>query len=228
MCENGQLSVACISGVCGDARVFSMWNFDPKRLRVVPLQLPGHGELKSEPPVSDIRELVPILAMRLEGLIERPFVVVGHSLGAVIAQHLVAHLDAAPELLVAIACAPAGSWRRLEDVHHLPRDQLFAKVVGDRATVPPELTTEHGERTLRADISLLETTPAIRRPLSCPILAIACRDDPLVPPESLSAWAVVTTGEFTLKLVDGDHSGPFHKPAASEIQLEILRRVGAY
>jgi medium-chain acyl-[acyl-carrier-protein] hydrolase len=228
MRENGQLSVVCISGVCSDARVFSMWIFDPRRLRIVPLQLPGHGELKSEPLVSDIRELVPILATRLEWLIERPFVIVGHSLGAVIAQHLVAHLDAAPELLVAIACAPAGSWRQLEDVHHLTRDQLFAKVVGDHATLPPELRTERGELTLRSDLSLLETTPALRRPLSCPILAIACRDDRLVPPESLSAWAVVTTGEFTLKLVDGDHSGAFHEPAASEIQLEILRRVGAY
>lgn len=228
MRETGQLSVVCISGVCGDARVFSMWVFDPKRLRIIPLQLPGHGELKSEPPVSDIRKLIPILAMRLEGLIEHPFVVVGHSLGAVIAQHLVARLDAAPELLVAIACAPAGSWRQLEDIRHLTRDQLFAKVAGDHVPLPPELMTERGEQTLRADISLLETTPALQRPLNCPILAIACRDDPLVPPESLSAWAVVTTGAFTLKLVNGDHPAAFHEPAASEIQLEILRRVGAY
>jgi hypothetical protein len=43
-----------------------------------------------------------------------------------------------------------------------------------------------------------------------------------------SGGAVGGAGEFTLKLVHGDHSAAFREPSASEIQLEILRRVGAY
>ncbi|WP_405783663.1 thioesterase II family protein [Streptomyces sp. NBC_00859] len=148
-----------------------------------------------------------------------PYVLYGHSLGALVAYTLTRALHeaglAGPSLLVVGACPPPDAASDLsdacrardEDLLHL-LDEVGALPRGagpdglwHRAVLPvlrDDLVLAHG---LRA--AAREPSPAGL--LDVPVLAVAGADDPLAPPRAMAQWKHWTSGRFTARTVPGDH-----------------------
>src|SRR4051812_29203532 len=84
-----RLGMVCLPYAGGAASVFRGWQaLVPPGVEVWPVQYPGRETRWKEPPLRRMEELVPTLVEALRPLQERPFVLFGHSLGALVAFEL--------------------------------------------------------------------------------------------------------------------------------------------
>jgi len=56
----------------------------PKGVNVIPIELPGRGERLLEPLLFDVNSMVDDLFVQLQDLIHKPYVIFGHSMGALL------------------------------------------------------------------------------------------------------------------------------------------------
>ena len=185
------------------------------KLEVCAVQLPGRGGRLREPPIASIPAIVDAVLPALQPLLDRPFAVFGHSMGAVVGSEFVRTLaecgGPVPEHLVVSGRRPA----------HVPDTQPLLSVLDDDAFVAelnrrygglPAEVLDHAEvmalllPALRADITALETFhPGRRTPLPCPISAYGGLQDHLTPRAHLEAWRDETLAACHVKVFPGDH-----------------------
>ena len=176
--------------------------------------LPGREWRLEEPPFRRIADLVEPLCAALEPYLHQPYALFGHSLGTVVAYEVARRLSATGTagpacLIVSGRRAPglAGNRRRLSG---LPDDEFLAEVARLNG-IPPEVLGEPELvsmllPTLRADYELAETyQPLPGDRLDCPVIAYLSTSDPETDYEGVLKWREVTTGEFTMRVFDGDH-----------------------
>lgn len=177
-------------------------------------QLPGRGARLYEEPAQSVDVIVDALVGQVAAHSDRPYVLVGHSFGSVIAFELACRLQrlghALPELVLVSACQAPHVARRAPHVHHMDDADLLRYL--ERISGVPEAIRDRREllqvvlRTVRADFRALETyqyTP--RPPLSVPLAVCGAVDDPLVSPDSLPHWEAHTDRSFELHLLRGGH-----------------------
>ncbi|MCL9781786.1 alpha/beta fold hydrolase [Vibrio sp. S4M6] len=90
-----RLRVYCFAyGHLSSSIIFKNWlgQLSPQ-IEVVPIELPGHGPRISERPIEHVNEMVESLANALESELHQPFVLFGHSSGALVAYALALHLQ---------------------------------------------------------------------------------------------------------------------------------------
>jgi len=194
----------------GSAAAFAGWSAAaPPGLEVRPVQYPGRGERLDEPPLRS----VPALAAGVAGALaadDRPLLLLGHSLGGLVA------LEAA-RLLVAAGAPPVAhlvvsGCAAPELPRTVPRPGL-----PDAALVDWLRELGGTDPTLLADPALLELLlPALRadlemtaryrpgpaRPLPCPVTALSGAGDR---PEQAAGWRRYTDRGFTQHVLPGDH-----------------------
>ena len=214
MTRKATLQLIAVPHAGGGATAFADWpGMLPDGVALHAVDLPGHGRRMREPVVTDFDALVAQLATELADVVTGPYVLFGHSLGALLAFELARELRGSAgepaALLVAGRNAPSlPSAHR--PIHHLPDEEFVTALRGyggmpDALGESPDLL-ELFRPVLRADITLAETYQ--RRPgrgLTCPVGAFAGRRDPLVDDLGLVAWRRETTGPFTLTVLDGGH-----------------------
>jgi medium-chain acyl-[acyl-carrier-protein] hydrolase len=178
------------------------------------VELPGRDRLIREPPV----ESLPLLLERLVGAVNHwmnlPYVMFGHSMGALLAFELARRLISAGKqaptaLLVSAHRAPQLPDTR-EMLHDLPRAEFISALSRLQGTSPDVINNRElidiYLPALKADFTLAETytyTPG--HPLDCPILAFGGRDDFQVTEAEIAAWREQTTGDFELRMLPGNH-----------------------
>jgi medium-chain acyl-[acyl-carrier-protein] hydrolase len=142
--------------------------------------------------------------------LREPFILLGHSAGAVVAFALARWLEdhaglRACKLLAAGSPAPHASCPWLNDLPDLELRQQLEAMGG----TPAELLA-HNELmellapTLRADLRVTETYCSNDR-IHCPIAAFGGSTDSLATREQLLEWRVHTSSSFSLTMVPGDH-----------------------
>ncbi|MFF4159226.1 thioesterase II family protein [Streptomyces sp. NPDC001678] len=205
----------CLPYAGGSAAVYHKWRgAAPGRFQVCALELPGRGRRLTETPISRLRPMVKALADAIEGALDRPFALFGHSMGALLAFELTRTLrerglPLPAHLFVSGAAAP-GTPRRRPVVHSATDAELRQELRFLNGT-PRELL-ENEELmalmlpTLRADFSVLETYEyRAQPPLPVPLTVFGGTADPSVPPTALHGWREHTTGSPRLQLFPGDH-----------------------
>jgi medium-chain acyl-[acyl-carrier-protein] hydrolase len=180
----------------------------------MPAELPGRGSRLREPAFVSLAELVNALTITMEQLLDKPFALFGHSMGAVIAFELARSVrlryDREPEWLFV-------SGRRAPQIPHndpptfnLPKDQFIAEL--RRIAGTPTEVLEHEELMeyliplLRADFQLIQTysyKPDAR--LDCPITAWAGLSDRKENRGLVEEWREQTSSAFALHMLPGDH-----------------------
>lgn len=217
-----RMRLFCIAHAGGGASSFRGWGDAlPPEVEVCPVQLPGRENRLGEKPFDRVEPLVASLADAVRPYLDMPWVLFGHSNGALIGFELSRALRAQglpiPEHLFA-------SGRRAPDIPsrttgHLSDDQFLDDLV-ELGGLPRELL-QHPEMValllplLRADTSLHETYEFREQPpLDCPITAYGGVEDIKVGREAIEAWGRHTARAFRVRMFPGGHF--FHQSHRGE------------
>ncbi|GAA1102938.1 thioesterase domain-containing protein [Kitasatospora arboriphila] len=197
----------------------------PPELGLQPVQLPGRETLARLPLCDDVPHLVDLLGTALRPLLDEPFALAGHGMGALLAAELTAWLERrgapAPRLLVVSSCGgdlgpdamPTGD---------LGDARLLTGLAGLGRTAPgptadPE-TRAHLLDVLRNDLRLMRRYRPGQGRLTVPVLAIGGDRDPAVTATALAAWRHRTDGDCRVELLPGGHF-VLHEQAAAACAL---------
>ncbi|MDN3027277.1 alpha/beta fold hydrolase [Streptomyces sp. S.PB5] len=191
-------------------------------VRAVPHLLPGRDGRRREPRATGPEALLADLMDDFRTTPNtpcEPYVLYGHSLGALVAYTLTRALHEAglpgPALLAVGACQPPDVASRLADACGESDDRLLHLLESTGAvptgTVPGDFWFRSVMPVLRDDLTLADSlrraarTPVRGGPLRVPVLAVAGADDPLVRPAELAAWRHWTDGPVATRTLPGDH-----------------------
>lgn len=210
------LRLFCFPFAGGGARAYRPWaEALPDGVEVCAVQPPGRGRRLNESPVDRMDPLVDRLLDEAQPLLDRPFAVFGHSLGALVSFEWVRRLHAAggpsPRHLVVSGHIAPHLQDPNPDLHDLPRAEILETLAAYGGTPDAVLDSEEMMDlflpTMRADFAVLETYEYGRAPLlDVPITAVAGADDPRIPSRAhLEAWGEHTSAAFDCQLFPGDH-----------------------
>ncbi|WP_299612634.1 alpha/beta fold hydrolase [uncultured Tateyamaria sp.] len=205
----------CLPYAGAGASIYRGW---PSALRttaeVWPVHLPGRERRLSERPIDTVQELATQTAKGIAGYLDRPFVLFGHSMGALISFELARALRRLglrqPEALLVSGYGGPHLPDTRPPIHGLP-DADFKQAVGALDGTPKDVFANAELMDLllpllRADFKLVETyTCRAEPPLDIPICVYAGEDDRDTPPDALEAWATCTNAPTSRTMFDGGH-----------------------
>ncbi|MFD7685469.1 alpha/beta fold hydrolase [Streptomyces sp. NPDC059781] len=210
-----EINLYCLPYAGCSARVFDSWKAcAPEFLNVIPVELPGRGSRCTDSPVSDLSGLLDDLSSAIDAEGHVPYVVFGHSFGAIIAYELgrrvIADGRPGPSSLVVSACRPPHLATPEVPVFDRP-DRDFRKRLLELRGTPPELL-ENDELmelyipVIRADYSILDNyRPTGSADLGCPIVALYGSADDDADGAVMEQWSAYTRSSFVKYEVPGDH-----------------------
>ncbi|WP_405617207.1 thioesterase II family protein [Streptomyces sp. NBC_00076] len=222
--------IYCFPHAGGNPRSFLGWQRglgdDAEIVAVCP---PGRGPRYQEPSATDVMELADGVAAAIVATADRPFVLFGHSFGAVLAFEVARRVGGLPDCrhLVASGCsAPALlPSRRVVETARL-KGRAFTEAVGFFGGLPPEVVADEALQELllphlKADFRMVAQY-AYRpgAPLSVPVTLINGVDDPHVKEAGLEPWARECADEPAQHWVDGGH---FYFDGRPDAVTDVLR-----
>ncbi|MGH8921177.1 MAG: thioesterase II family protein [Actinomycetes bacterium] len=211
-----RLSLLVLPHAGGNAHAYAEWREHlPADVRLLIGQYPGRGARFAEDLPRDIADLAGPVVAALPAGVTGDLVVLGHSMGSLVAFEVVQLLQAAghaPRHLVASACR-APFLPNPSPVHpeRLDDDQLVAAIkerggTHDGILDEPELR-EIILPSIRADFAIDDVyhyaDEAVR--VDCPVLVVGGDSDPVVPAETLDRWAEITSYDFATRILPGGH-----------------------
>ena len=224
-----RLRLFCFPYAGTGAAIFRTWPDGlPAHVEVCPVQFPGRGTRLMETPFTRLLSLVQALALALVPLLNKPFALFGHSLGALVgfelARQLRRQFGVQPvRLFVSAARAPQIPPRH-RPIHALPEDEFLQELRHLNGT--PGEVLEHAELMqimlpiLRADFAVYETYAySPEPPLTCCISGLGGLQDQRVSRGDLDAWREQTNAFFSLRMLPGDH---FFVNTAQPLLLQVL------
>jgi medium-chain acyl-[acyl-carrier-protein] hydrolase len=194
---------------------------------------PGREIRYREPAMTNIKPLVDAAAEAISTSLDRPFVLFGHSFGALVAfevaRALRRHMGRTPEIVfVSAAPAPQCAWPH-QNLHQLHEDEFIKELRRLYDGLPQAILDDPELRSivlpaLRADLTVVETyTYVAEPPLACPISAFGGRYDRAIKPGFLSEWRHQTSDGFRFYEISGDHF--YLRSARDELARLILADV---
>lgn len=218
----------------GSARMFRKWQDWLPDLEVVAVELPGRGIHRCHPPVEHMDELIDRLLPALDPLLDVPFAVFGHSMGALVAFEWSCALRRtgrrSPEHVFVSGMRAPHLIQGQSRVHALPEPE-FLQAVESLRGIPAEVMeheslVRHFLPVLRTDLRLAETYRCRERALlRHPITVFAGLDDPTTSTANLDEWSFHTGSFCTVRLMEGDHF--FIHQHAHVMAASIVRCLGA-
>lgn len=213
--KNALIRLFCFHYGGGSASIFRKWSKDVlEEAELVAIQLPGREERFNEPLLNNVSQVIDNLVLNFKQYSDKPFILFGHSVGALIAFEFARTLEKikivkSKHLIVSGAKAPQVPLKR-QHIHNLPKKQFIAEL--KKYNGIPDYIIEDDELIstfipmIRADFSIFETYNYLsEKPLSCPITALGGLNDNTFDSKDLIKWQKQTSNSFTHKFLPGDH-----------------------
>jgi pyochelin biosynthetic protein PchC len=220
--RDGDVRLICFPHAGGSASAFFRLSATlPPWVQVWAAQYPGRQERRREPAFTNVPDLARALAQVLADRQDRPYILFGHSMGAVVGFELALAMARSglrgPELLVASG-RRAPSTPRVETVHRLDdrglADELRVLSGTDPAFLQDPELWQMVLPVLRADYQAVETYRAApNSAVACPITALVGDHDPRTTIDEARAWQGHTVAEFDLRIFAGGHFFLDERPA---------------
>lgn len=227
------LRLFCFHYAGGSASIFRNWTDHlPGNVELVAVQLPGREGRFNEDFITGFDDLVTTLVNVIASMLDKPYVVFGHSMGTIKGFELIRKLKSRG-LRQPLLYIPAG-----RKAPHFPdndppiahlsdgefRRELLKKYPETLENVlQNEKLWEVFVPLLRADFKLCESyrfRDGVK--LDCPIVAFAGEEEPDLQEHELQAWADLTTGRFQTKRFPGGH---FFIQSA---EAQVVEAIGTY
>ena len=209
------LRMFCFPFAGGGASAYAGWQrrLGPQ-VQVVPVHLPGREDRLLEPRFTDLDELVQELDAQLGPELDRPHLLFGHSMGALIAFSLAEYRHTRGSRLPRALLLSGYRARHLPMPDIIDRDASddeLAQVLVALGCVP-RLLVDHPDwlsalMPVARDDLLLCAGPQSRavNPLPVPLHVFAGTEDLLVAPREIRSWVQHTTEEFEMSTFVGGH-----------------------
>src|SRR5258706_7588744 len=217
----------------GSASTFRRWTqYLPPQIEVCAVQLPGRETRLRETPLQQLTTLLDSLIPALVPVLDQPFAIFGHSLGALIAfeftRHLIAENAPLPVALFVSGYHAPQLPTRQRVLHQLPDSEFLAAVI-EMGGIPLEIQRSQDFLNyllpiLRADMTVFETyNYKAGEKLPVPIHALSGDQDKRVSTDELDAWKLQTSSHFEKRLFDGGHL--YIRSSETELIRYILSKV---
>jgi medium-chain acyl-[acyl-carrier-protein] hydrolase len=209
------LRLFCFPYAGGGALVYRNWGeILPRDIDVCAVQLPGRGNRLRESPFNRMTQVVEAVGREIVPLLDRPYALFGHSMGAIISFELARLLRrdglSAPTHLFASGHKAPQIPKTEPFTYNLPQAEFIEEL--QRLNGTPKEVLDHPELMqimiplLRADFESIQTySYKDEPPLDCPITALDGLHDPGMGRETLEPWREQTTAAFNLRMFPGDH-----------------------
>ncbi|MFF2886148.1 thioesterase II family protein [Paenibacillus sp. NPDC057967] len=213
---SARLRLVCFPYAGGSATIYREWPaaLSPE-IEVVAIQLPGRGNRFMDKPNGDLDAIIePMLGVLIPYLEDKPFVLFGHSMGAMLAYESAKRLESGlPGSLkhVFVSAFRSVQLPRTDEGRYLLSDTGLKEELR-RLNGTPEALLQNDELmelylpTIRADMQLCDTyTYEASPPLACGLTAFGGVADSGIPQEDLQAWESQTAEDFELHMLPGGH-----------------------
>ncbi|HEC44649.1 MAG TPA: SDR family NAD(P)-dependent oxidoreductase [Bacteroides sp.] len=221
--DNPRMRLFCLPYFAGGASVYSSWQESLQDgIEVCAIQYPGREERMGEDPIDNYLDLVKAISDVIDPLLNCPIAFYCHSAGAGIGLELTRYLRR--EKGIQPVKFIVGGWRSphmvspfkfldaIQDdevymdknipniVNHLRSLEISESVLQNKELIEEMLPA------LRADILLGKRYKYYEdEPMSCPLTALAGKDDTVFQGGQIKAWKKHTSGEFNFRMVNGSH-----------------------
>ncbi|MFJ2171520.1 thioesterase II family protein [Streptomyces sp. NPDC087851] len=211
----------CFPHAGAGAAAYGRWaRAAPPGVEIRGVELPGRGSRFGEPPRRRLHEAVDALTAELPPLLDAPYVLQGHSMGALLAFETARRLRVLgerdgtrqPSGLVVSGMPAPPQWPNRPPLHRLGRSALVLRET--ELGIPAEVREDTDLLdlllpALLADLELTETyryrPPAEGRPLNLPLTVLTATRDPRAPARGAAAWAAMTEGALDIRTFEGGH-----------------------
>ncbi|AOR30865.1 hypothetical protein BFF78_07180 [Streptomyces fodineus] len=210
--EDPRARLICFPHAGGSANFYFQFARRFAELQVYGVQYPGRQDRRHERFRDSIQELADEIAGLMVGWNDAPLVLLGNSMGALVAFEVAQRLEAKGNAPLSLfACGRVGPTLRKDEQTHLKGKDAFLREMVLLGGMGHELLQDEEILDLvlppmRADYRIAETyccPPETR--LSLPIHVHIGNQDPKVTEDEAAEWRKSTTGEFTLNTHDGGH-----------------------
>ena len=212
---HARVRLFCFTYAGSSAQIFHRWNdYAPEWLEVSGCELPGHGARLAEKPLDTQEAAAVEIADILEPLLDRPYALFGHCLGAALAYEATRVLrdrgKAQPLRLFSSGARGPHLGIPIADVESMEDDEFIEHM--HKAYSAPIAFLRHPEMRplflpmVRADARMTQTyryTPG--PPVSYPVTAVAGETDPDVQMEHLEGWLQHTAASVATRIYPGNH-----------------------
>jgi medium-chain acyl-[acyl-carrier-protein] hydrolase len=204
----------CFPYAGSGASIFSHWSQHlPTNIELIAVQLPGHETRYHEQLQLTVSDLINILLPEIETYLNCPYVLYGHSMGALIAFELaraISRTNLLPPKLCMVSGRVAPHLPSLTSMNNASTEVLLEGLRQFSGTSEEFLASRELMDVfipiLRADLGITENYNYYSSPkLSVPIIAFGGLEDPSVPVDALQAWGDHTVGEFKSEFFPGNH-----------------------
>jgi medium-chain acyl-[acyl-carrier-protein] hydrolase len=205
--------------------IFRQWlPHRPPGLELVAIHTPGREDRWIEPAVSSVTPLADDIAAAIDRYGERPFVIFGHSAGALLGREVAWRLEQRERPLRLFVTAGAATPDVVVNSLAKADDDTLIGAIRDWGGIPDEMLSNEDVLDvilpcLRADMALADDCrrdypPAADDRLDVPIIALAGADDEAIHFPDCQRWSTWTNAVSVAHRVPGGHFFPFEQPAA--------------